>query len=40
MAGVLVAALLSLASLYLPPELGGYADWHDAHSRSTMPLLC
>lgn len=25
--GALIAALLSIASLYLPPELGGYGDW-------------
>ncbi len=26
-AGALLAALASLASLSLPPELGGYVDW-------------
>ena len=29
--GAVLAALLSFASLYLPPELGGYADWDDSH---------
>ena len=27
LAGALIAGLLSIASLYLPPELGGYVDW-------------
>ena len=31
MAGGILAALLSIASLYLPPELGGYVDWTDPH---------
>jgi hypothetical protein len=30
-AGALFGALLSLASLYLPPELGGYVDWDGPH---------
>jgi hypothetical protein len=30
-AGVLGAALLSLANLYLPPELSGHLDWNDPH---------
>lgn len=30
-AGALLATLLSLASLYLPPELGGYVDWDRPH---------
>ena len=25
--GAAIAALLSMASLYLPPGLGGYVDW-------------
>jgi hypothetical protein len=25
--GAVLAALLSVASLYLPPEFGGYVDW-------------
>jgi len=31
LAGAFLAVLLSLASLYLPPELGGYVDWDDPH---------
>ena len=30
-AGALIAALLSIASLYLPPELGGYGNWDQPH---------
>ena len=30
-AGALIAAALSFASLYLPPELGGYVDWDHPH---------
>jgi hypothetical protein len=30
-AGALAAILLSIASLYLPPELGGYVDWEGPH---------
>jgi hypothetical protein len=27
LAGAVIAALLSIASLYLPPEFGGFVDW-------------
>ena len=30
-AGASLAVLLSVASLYLPPELGGYVDWDGPH---------
>jgi hypothetical protein len=29
--GALIAGLLSIASLYLPAEFGGYGDWNHAH---------
>jgi hypothetical protein len=30
--GAIIAALLSVASLYLPLEFGGYFDWNHPHS--------
>lgn len=29
--GAIVGAILSLLTLVLPPELGGYNDWMDPH---------